>query len=243
MTYCFGLHFFPLFKTCSSYTWQFYSHSQCTLDRCTRSRRCETSDTWMHPWIRRISYTGGWTCSHQSKPLCTCALCRWGRGRGHCCWEQTRFGGAAGSQFLGRRLGFHGVTAPLPQGRRRCSSSAGCRPPSAPWTGTEWARAAPPRCSWMWAGCRCNSEGCTYRHSRSTRPTGPRGTACTPYSRGSSLLQAGTGRAPEWGICSHRWHRVLCYSSGTRGDTAGTSGRLELAQYSVTSWFFKEVTQ
>lgn len=237
------LHVFSLSKTCSSYTWQFYYHSRCTLGRCTHSRRCETSDTWMRPWTHRISYTGVWTCSHQSKPQCTCALYRWEKGRGHYCWEQTHFGGAAGSQFLERRLGFRGVIAPLPQGRRQCSSSAGCRPLSEPWTRMGWAHAAPPLCSLMWGGCRCNSEGYTYRHSRNTRPTGPRGTACTPYSRGSSPLQAGTGRAPEWGICSHRWHRELCYSSVTRGDTSGTSGRLASAQQSATSWFFKEVTQ
>lgn len=89
-------------------------------------------------------------------------LCHWNMAHGHCCRGQTHFGGVAGSRFLKTKPDSHGVRALLPQGRRRCSSWAECRPLWAPGRGKGWARAAPPPCSWRWEGCRCNSGDCTY---------------------------------------------------------------------------------
>lgn len=203
LTKLFCFEFFFFFKTYSSYTWQFYYHSQCILDQCIRSRHYETNDIWMLPWIHMIFYTDVWTCSHRSKPQCTCALCHWNKAHGHYCWEQRHFGGAAGLQFLKMKPDSHDVKVLLQQGRKQCSSSAGCLLPWVPGRGKGWARAAPPLCSLKWGGCHCNFEDYTYQHNRSTRPKGPRDTACIPYNRSNSPLQVGTGRAPEWGICSH----------------------------------------
>lgn len=120
---CFGLHLSSFFKTCSSYIWQFYYHSQYILDQCTHSRHYETSDIWMLPWTHRIFYTDVWTCSHQNKPQYTCVLCHWNKAREHYCWEQTHSGGVAGSQFLKMKPDSHDVKVLLQQGKKRCSNS------------------------------------------------------------------------------------------------------------------------
>lgn len=81
---------------------------------------------------------------------------------GHCCSEQRHFDAVAGSLFLKRKRGSHGVTILLPQGRKQYSSSAEYPLLSAPGKAKESVHATPRRCSWMLEGCRCNCEGCTY---------------------------------------------------------------------------------
>lgn len=194
---CFVFHFFAFFKTCSSYIWQFYYHSQYILDQYTRSRRYGTSDIWMPPWTHRIFYTGVWTCSHQNKPQYTCVLCHWNKVREHYCWEQTHFGGVAGLQSLKMKPDSHDVKVLLQQGRKRCSSSAECLLLWAPGREKGLAHEAPPLCSLKLEVCHYNFEDYTYQHNHSTHPKGSQDTAYTPCSRNNFLLQVGTGRAPE----------------------------------------------
>lgn len=76
--------------------------------------------------------------------------------------EQRRSDAVAGSLFLKRRRGSHGVTALLPQGRKQYSSSAEYLLLSVPGKGKELVHATPRQCSWMLEVCHCNCEDCTY---------------------------------------------------------------------------------
>lgn len=87
---------------------------------------------------------------------------------GHCCLEQRRSDAVAGSLFLKRRRGSHGVTALLPQGRKQYSSSAECPLLSVPGKGKELVHATPRRCSWMLEVYHCNCEDCTYLQRKET---------------------------------------------------------------------------
>lgn len=82
--------------------------------------------------------------------------------RERCYWEQTHFGGGVGSRFLKMKPGSRDVRALLQQGRRRCSSSAGCLLLWALGRGKGWAREAPPLCSSKLVACRYSFEGYTY---------------------------------------------------------------------------------
>lgn len=82
--------------------------------------------------------------------------------------EQRRSDAVAGSLFLKRRRGSHGVTALLPQGRKQYSSSAECPLLSVPGKGKELVHATPRRCSWMLEVCHCNCEDCTYLQRKET---------------------------------------------------------------------------
>lgn len=53
-------------------------------------------------------------------------LCHWNKVHEHYCWEQTHFGGVAGSQFLKMKQDSHDVRVLLQQGRKQCSSSTEC---------------------------------------------------------------------------------------------------------------------
>lgn len=87
---------------------------------------------------------------------------------GHCCLEQRRSDAVAGSLFLKRRRGSHGVIVPLPQGRKQYSSSAEYPLLSVPGKGKELVHATPRQCSWMLEECHCNCEDCTYLQKKET---------------------------------------------------------------------------
>lgn len=70
----------PHFRRDSSCTWQPCCRNPRTRGRCTGSRRCETSGTWIPPSTHSTVCTDGWTRSRQSRPPCTCFL-KWGQKR------------------------------------------------------------------------------------------------------------------------------------------------------------------